>query len=637
MLKNYSLFELLQKFASFSKTTISLVVLLSLTIALTIWSVSKSYYDSLILEKFEVAVDENIDMIEKRMSRYEGLLQSGVGFFLGSDYVSREDWHHFTQALNIKKNYPGIQGIGFSKMLLPDEVSKIEDEMQKSGFTSFHIKPTGTREQYSSILYLEPMDKRNLEAIGYDMFSEPTRRRAMELARDTGSAAISGKVTLVQEIDSDIQPGMLMYMPLYKKGAKPENVAQRRQALVGFIYSPFRMNNLMHNIVLETSILNFKIYDNSNMTDTHLLYSVHEQSLHNSKYSTIKELKLNGRIWHIYFSSTKKFDNASSSFYPMLITLFGLIAHFFFLYIIYILIRSKHMLKNKTDELLKFSHALEQSPSAIIITDLNGNIDYVNEAFCIMSGYSKNEVIGKNPGILKSGKTEPNVYKEMWTNLVSGKTWHGEFINKQKNGTYRIESIKASPIFKTDGTISYYMAIKEDITEKKRSLEHINYLANFDSLTGLPNRFKLQERINYTINIAKRNNEHFTVMFLDLDHFKEINDTLGHNIGDVLLINLANRFKSILRKIDTASRLGGDEFIFVLPNTNADGASHIAQKLINIANKPVKFEENELLVTASIGIAIYPKDGENQETLFRNADSAMYRAKQDGRNKYYFF
>lgn len=202
----------------YNKTTVLSVIVLSLVVAGVIWTASKKHYDAIVTNKFETALNDNMDMIEKRMSKYEGVLQSGVGFFLGSDYVTREDWYNFTQALNIKQNYPGMQGIGFSKMLLPDEVAKTELEMQKGGFTSFSIKPEGIREQYSSILYLEPMDKRNLEAIGYDMFSEPIRKKAMEMARDTGVASISGKVTLVQEIDSDIQPGMLMYMPLYKKG-----------------------------------------------------------------------------------------------------------------------------------------------------------------------------------------------------------------------------------------------------------------------------------------------------------------------------------------------------------------------------------------------------------------------------------
>jgi diguanylate cyclase (GGDEF)-like protein/PAS domain S-box-containing protein len=295
------------------------------------------------------------------------------------------------------------------------------------------------------------------------------------------------------------------------------------------------------------------------------------------------------------------------------------------------------MLKIQTKELTKLSQAVEQSPNSIVITDIDGNIEYVNEAFTKTTGYTKSEAMGKNPRFLRSGKTGSNAYDDMWSTLTLGKTWHGEFINKNKNGKEYIEGVKAAPIFQPDGTISHYMAIKEDITDKKNSEEHIRFLANFDSLTGLPNRLQLEERLNYAISLSKRNSEKLSVIFLDLDHFKEINDTLGHDAGDALLIELAKRFNAVLREVDTVSRIGGDEFIFVLPNTGASGATRIAQKLLKIIDVPCKFNGNDMLVTGSIGIAIYPEDGLDQQTLFKNADKAMYEAKQGGRNKYCFF
>jgi len=295
------------------------------------------------------------------------------------------------------------------------------------------------------------------------------------------------------------------------------------------------------------------------------------------------------------------------------------------------------LLKAQTKELQKLSQAVEQSPSTIVITDLEGNIEYANEAFTKTTGYLGEEAIGKNPRFLQSGKTDSEVYNDMWGSLKAGKIWHGEFINLTKEGVEYIESVKVSPIFQDDGTISNYMAIKEDITDKKHSEERIYYLANFDSLTGLPNRVQLEEQIHYAIGMAKRNNGCFSVMFLDLDYFKEINDTLGHDAGDSLLIELGARFKSVLREIDMVSRVGGDEFIFLFLDTDVQGSSYIAKKLLQIIESPFKLGDNELLVTASIGIAIYPVNGMDKETLFKNADIAMYRAKQEGRNRYCFY
>ncbi|MBW6488298.1 CHASE domain-containing protein [Sulfurimonas sp.] len=642
---NHSLAPLRNGFV-YNRATISLAVLFSLLVGAIIWNAANKYYHFLATEKFEAAVNENIESINKRMLKYETLLHSGIalfhvhggiGLFHASESITRKEWHDFVEKLNLKNNYPGVQGIGFSKMIDPSEVAQIEEEMRKDGFKSFSIKPLGKRGQYSSILYLEPMDKRNRAAIGYDMFSEPVRRAAMERARDTAKASISKKVILVQEIDEDVQAGMLMYLPLYKKGAKTQSVDERRKALVGFVYSPFRMNDLMNKIVLKSSILNFEIYDGEDTSEEHLLYRSFKPNSYRSKFNTEKSVELNNATWRIRFSSTKEFDNSADVIYPLLMTAAGLVVQFLLLFIILMLFKSRYILKIQTQELTRLYQAVEQSPSGIIITNLDGNIEYVNEAFSEITGYAKNEAIGKNPRFLQSGKTDPKVYDDMWESIKLGKTWHGEFVNKSKNGIEYIEGVKAAPIFKADGTISHYMAIKEDITDRKRAEERIHFLASFDSLTGLPNRYQLEERLDYALRMAKRNSEKLSILFLDLDLFKEANDTLGHDAGDALLIELAKRFNAVLREVDTVSRVGGDEFIFLLPNTPPSGASHIAEKLLKVSDTPCEFNRSEMHVTASIGIAIYPKDGLDRQTLFKNADTAMYEAKENGRNRYRFF
>lgn len=289
------------------------------------------------------------------------------------------------------------------------------------------------------------------------------------------------------------------------------------------------------------------------------------------------------------------------------------------------------------DEKLRFSQAIEQSSSATLITNAEGTIEYINAAFVQMTGYSKEELIGKNPRLLQSNKTSPAVYDAMWSRITHGDSWQGEFIDQRKDGTEYIHSVNISPVFNSDGLITHYIATQEDITEKKRSEEHIHYLAHFDPLTGLPNRVKLDDHFQYILTLSKRNNKKFAVMFLDLDHFKEVNDSLGHNIGDDLLVHISKRFKQILREEDTVSRLGGDEFIFLLPNTDIQGAGQVAQKLLEIISKSFLIKEYELNVTASIGIALYPTDGTTMDELSKNADIAMYRAKTGGRNNYSFF
>lgn len=479
------------------------IFLLSIIIATVIWSVSKNYYDSVVYEKFDSAANEHVYKIKKHMLMYEKVLKSAAAFFYASENINHQGWHEFIKAIDIDKNYPGAYGVGLTMMIAPDEVPHVEQKMRDEGFESFSITPAGKREIYSSILYLEPLDKRNLTALGYDMYSEPVRRLAMQSARDNAKISISSKVTLVQEIDEDIQYGLLMYMPLYKKEAKIDTIEERQKALVGFVYSPFRITKLIESINLDNSILNFEIYDDASSFKANLLYKSSKKSSCDAKYKTQKTVTINDKTWYINLSCTKKFQDSKNNLYPLLITAIGLLVHFFLLFVILLLVKNKHKLNLQANQLSKLSQALEQSPNCVIITNLNGNVEYVNSSCFAITGYEKNEIIGKNPRFLQSGRTDKKLYKEMWNNLLDGKTWHGEFINKTKDGMEYIENVNAAPIFQDDGTVSHYMAIKEDITDKKRSQERIYYLANFDSLTGLPNRFQLDEHMKYIINLSK--------------------------------------------------------------------------------------------------------------------------------------
>lgn len=287
--------------------------------------------------------------------------------------------------------------------------------------------------------------------------------------------------------------------------------------------------------------------------------------------------------------------------------------------------------------LLKLSQVVEQSPNVIIITDLDANIEYTNAAFTKVTGYSQGEVTGKNPRFLHSDKTSKETYDHMWSLLKSGEVWRGELTNRRKDGSEYIESTLIAPVTQADGRVTNYLAIQEDITDKKKAEERIESLAHFDQLTGLPNRTLLNDRFKYALSLAQRSGEKLAVMYLDLDHFKNINDTLGHTLGDQLLMEVATRIKATLREEDTVSRQGGDEFMLILPGTDAAGAAHVATKLMGSVSQPWQIRQHELAITPSIGIAIYPNDGKDIETLLKNADTAMYRVKQLGRNDFRFF
>lgn len=285
----------------------------------------------------------------------------------------------------------------------------------------------------------------------------------------------------------------------------------------------------------------------------------------------------------------------------------------------------------------KLSLAVEQTPNSICITDLAANIEYANATFTTVTGYSQDEVLGKNPRMLQSGNTPRETYVDMWAHLTRGESWRGELINKRKDGSLYTELAQISPVKDINGVVTNYLSIKADITEYKEAEARIEQLAHYDLLTGLPNRIMLAERFKLVLSQAQRNNEQMALMFLDLDRFKNINDTLGHALGDQLLKEVTRRLTHALREEDTVSRLGGDEFVVILPDCDAEGAASVVSKLIEVISQPCLLDHHELIITPSIGIAIYPHDGEDFDTLSKMADTAMYRVKQAGRNGFRFF
>ncbi|WP_373480137.1 EAL domain-containing protein [Geminocystis sp.] len=295
--------------------------------------------------------------------------------------------------------------------------------------------------------------------------------------------------------------------------------------------------------------------------------------------------------------------------------------------------------RKKMEEKLKILfQASEQSPASIIITDIEGNIEYVNPKFEAVSGYKGEEIIGKNPRILKSGHTSDNDYKNLWESLKKGKEWQGEFHNIKKNGELYWEKALISPIFNSAGVITHYMAVKEDITEKKQQDILLQYQAKYDHLTKIPNRNYALEKVNYLLNQATETQSNLGLMFLDLDHFKEVNDSLGHDFGDELLIQATERMKKALRNTDLLARLGGDEFLIAIPCIEKfSDLEVITKKIIDLLQLPFDIFNHQVFISASIGITVFPHDGNNLKQLIRNADLAMYEAKKNGRNQFKFY
>jgi len=289
-------------------------------------------------------------------------------------------------------------------------------------------------------------------------------------------------------------------------------------------------------------------------------------------------------------------------------------------------------------QMLLISAALEQTTDVVMVTKADGSIDYVNPAFEAITGYSQDEVIGHNSRFLKSDKHDQNFYQTMWDTLLKGENFSDVFINARKDGSIYYEEKTITPVRTQSGEITHFISTGKDISERMRTQERLHYMAHHDSLTNLPNRTLFLDRLRQAMARAHWHNRLIAVIFMDIDNFKEVNDSLGHDIGDLLLVQITERLSKGVRAGDTVARFGGDEFAILLDDVASEkDVSQLAKKMLDTMAPAFKIENQEILTTASIGVSIYPTDGDDSETLLRNADVAMYRAKHLGKNNYQFF
>ena len=279
----------------------------------------------------------------------------------------------------------------------------------------------------------------------------------------------------------------------------------------------------------------------------------------------------------------------------------------------------------------------QQSREGITTTDAQGNILMVNKAFTEITGYTEAEVLGKNPRMLSSGRHSREFYQAMWEAISTKDRWEGEIWNRQKNGTIYPEWLSISAMRDEKNEVTHYIGNFSDLSDAKAAEGRILWLSHFDTLTGLPNRALLKDRVQHAISMAQRANEPMTMMLVGIDQFKTLSDTLSHQVGDELLVEIAHRLSNAIREQDTLARLGGKEFVLVLPGTSGDGAAHLASDLLWKLAQTYHLGGNELTLTASIGIASYPGNGGDFDTLFKSVEIAMHRAQSKGRDTFQFY
>jgi len=294
--------------------------------------------------------------------------------------------------------------------------------------------------------------------------------------------------------------------------------------------------------------------------------------------------------------------------------------------------------KRAETRLRLLASVFEHTQEGVVITNPSNVIIEVNEAYCRITGYGRDDLIGKTPRLLKSGHHGPEFYNAMWMTIKKDGVWHGEIWNRRKNGEVFPTQLTISAVLDKTERPSHYVGVVVDITAIKRHQAELDRIAHYDALTGLPNRVLLHDRMLQAIARAQRNKSLLAVCFLDVDGFKPVNDTLGHGAGDALLIELADRFRAELRGNDTVARLGGDEFIILLADLNDQpDCVHILDRILATVGRPFDIDSHRVSVTASVGVTLYPVRATDTDTLLRQADQAMYKSKQMGKNTYFFY
>ncbi len=670
-------------------------------------------------ERFDFRANEITGNIKSRIESYKIVLLGAKGLFLSSQFVARSEFREYVRQLNLTQNYPGIQGVGFSLVVRPEDLSSHIEKIKKEGFPVYTIKPAGNRDIYTSVVYLEPFDWRNQRAFGYDMFSEQTRRLAMAQSRDENKIISSGMVTLIQETEKNKQPGFLMYLPIYQHNKPHTTLIERRENLVGWVYAPFRIHDLMLGIMGPHfgevgNTIAFDIYDGDKAAPDKLIYDFQAHTGmpvngDQAVFSSLKHVNIGGHIWTIKIHSLPNLEERLNYNNARYITITGIILSILVAFIVWLLLNGReraYAAATKMTQELRASekHTLMLNRELKLLSDCNmtmlraENEQLLLQEICRMiveqGGYlmawvgyaeqDENKTVrpvaeaGFTDGYLKKIRVSwgDNEYGRGPTgvSIRTGRTdINQDYLNNPRMLPWRENALKrgyqssisiplsnnegvfgalviyaAEPfVFSRDevelleelaGDLSYGITTLRIRAEHKLSEDKIKFLAYHDTLTNLPNRMLLRECFQKLSDNALQKQTKIGILLLDLDNFKHVNDTLGHSMGDQLLVMVTERLQGNIGTSDTLSRLESDKFVLLLDEIPDN--HHFINRIQNIIDsfmQPFDIERNIIDVTASIGISIFPHDGLELDSLLKKADIAMYSAKDQGRNIYQFF
>lgn len=587
------------------------------------------------------------------MASYEETLRGIQGLFAATDGLQRNDFTNYVQSLQLGADFSGLQAIELTRLVPSAQIDTIVRQMQREGYPNFRIWPEGSRAVYAPILQIEPAVGRNLLFLGFDPFVETIRRAAMEQARDSGLITLSGKVRLTMAAPPSGQAGFVLVLPIFKKGSVHDSLTARREDTVGWVLALFKMNDLMASLYGEgTDGIVTEIFDGVQPSEETRLFpetgsgnQIAPPALAASEYIVIA-----GHSWTVRIHGTPgftaQFGKDKSDLIAMAGIGLGLLLTLVSWQMATARARAQRMAEIITRELKEseecWKFALEGAGDGVWDWHiLIGELRYSERWKEILGPDEENHLGGLERWISRIHPDDLPAERASLQACLAGTVplYLSEHRIAWTDGSWRWMSVRGMVVSRdADGMPLRMIGTISDISERRATEEQIRHMAQHDPLTNLPNRTLFSDRLHLAIARAKRDHEHLALMFVDLDTFKPINDLYGHDVGDLLLKEVSHRMRQSVRDSDTVARIGGDEFIILLPSIGSrDDAAHVAEKVRQAVARTYDLAGRSLEISSSIGVAIFPEDGRDALTLAKNADDAMYRAKQSGRNKVQFY
>lgn len=626
-----------------------LILAASLVVTWQAWDRERRRVDEQLKEHFDDSIRETISRIEQRMAAYEQLLRGVQAQYAATGRTDREALRGYVGAIQSDANFAGILAIGYAEWVPAERKEAHVAAMRRLGFADYQIRPEGDRDGYAPVDQREPDSGRDRFPYGYDPWSDPVRRQAMEKARDSGMTAVSGKLRLVIDKAGEAYPGFLMYLPVYARGQPVDNVAQRRAALIGWYLGSFRMNDVMASLYgFEPPGVAVTIHDGIELSDASLLYR--SQAANPAAAAPVlsghEYLVVGGHTWTLTMNATREFAARYQRDDASLIAWSGLGLSLALTLIAWLLVGSEtraHALAERMTQDLRES---ERRWAFALEGAGDGVWDWNLQTRAVETSKRWKEIVGCTGagGGLTIDEWEARIHPDDRGKGVAamessvgappdaGATYVAEYRVRCGDKRWKWILARGMVVERTaDGQPLRMIGTISDIDERKATEERMRHMAQHDPLTDLPNRALFSDRLRRELASASRRNERFALIFVDLDRFKPVNDNYGHAVGDQLLQQTAVRIQEVLRAEDTVGRIGGDEFVILISRLRQPAdALVLAGKVRDAVRRPFEIDCFVISISCSLGVAVYPEDGTDEITLSKNADYAMYMAKEAG-------